>query len=256
MGLNEPRTPAVHRATRLMDAIWSGQADSPAALVGALQMAKSSVADLLDAMEEEGLVALTQDGHLLPGGRWATLADTEGVVDRLLRACARTPELDGHTIAVAHLYGAQAVYVDVRLGRYPLPLTPRPGQSFACAESAAAIAVLSSLAPSTAAQIVTDAAAHQGLSQREVDLVIALRRGQRSSCELNSVRTGWQVAAAVPFTRTALVMHLPERFSHPSFLRRAARALNSAAREVRAAPAQAALALEVTSGAGMGASSS
>jgi hypothetical protein len=41
MGMSGPRTPAVHRGARIVDAISSGNADTPTALSRALGLAKS-----------------------------------------------------------------------------------------------------------------------------------------------------------------------------------------------------------------------
>ena len=154
MGLGGPRTPAVHRAARILDAIATGDANTPAALSGALGLAKSSIADLVGALENDGLIGRSVEGHLHVGPRWAALSDPDEVVDRLLSACARAPELDGHTVSIVHLFGNQIICLDVRSGRYPLPLTPRPGQRTMAEDSAGAIAILSSVPLSEAAELV------------------------------------------------------------------------------------------------------
>lgn len=232
MGLAGPRTPAVHRGARILDAIATGDANTPPALSTALGLAKSSIADLVRALENDGLIGRGVDGRLCIGPRWAALSDPDDVVDGLLSACARTPELDGHTISIGHLFGNQIVCLDVRSGRYPLPLTPRPGQRTMADDSAGAIAILSSVPLSAAAELVRSGTDHLGLSEEQVDETLGLRRRQRRAVyESASARTGRQFACAVPGTRSALTLHLPDRWSEPGFVRKAGRALIAVATE-------------------------
>ena len=237
MGLAGPRTPAVHRGARILDAIATGDANTPATLSGALGLAKSSIADLLGALEIGGLIGRSVDGRLRIGPRWATLSDPDQVLDRLLSACARTPGLDGHTVSIVHLFGNQIVFLDVRTGRYPLPLTPRPGQRTMAEDSAGAIAILSSVPLSAASELVRSATGHLGLSEEQVDQTLALRRRQRSAVyESASAHTGRQFACAVPATRSALTLHLPDRWSEPGFARKAGRALTALATDSELGP--------------------
>jgi hypothetical protein len=74
------------------------------------------------------------------------------------------------------------------------------------------------------------AADHLGLSDQEVEDTLALRRKQRKGVyESHSTQTGRQIACAVAGTRLALTLHLPDRWSDPVPVRKAARALNIAA---------------------------
>ena len=230
MGVDGPRTPAVHRGARILDAISFGDADTPTALSGALGLAKSSIADLVGALEHEGLIRRSMDGRLHTGGRWAALSDPDAAVDRLFRACGRTPDLDGHTISVVKLFGNQIICLDVRQGRRPLPLTPRPGQRTNATDTAGAIAILSSVPLSAATELVRVAADHLGLNDEQVEDTLALRRKQRKGVyESHSTQTGRQFACAVAGTRLALTLHLPDRWSDSVLVRKAARALNIAA---------------------------
>jgi DNA-binding IclR family transcriptional regulator len=228
MGMTGPRTPAVHRGVRVIDAVASGAANTPAALIGALGLPKSSIADLLDTMEDVGFVGRGAGGGLHTGARWSELSDPDGLVHNLFRACAK-PDLDGHTISLVRLFGNQVAFVDVHLGRLPLPLTPRPGQRVAAATCAGAAAILSSMPPDTAAEVVTAAAAHLGLTDDDVRECLALRLPrQRKVYESLSPHTGRQLACPVPGTRYALTLHVPDRWPEPT-TRKAARALHEAA---------------------------
>jgi DNA-binding IclR family transcriptional regulator len=230
MGMNGPRTPAVPRGARIVDAISSGNADTPAALSGALGLAKSSLADLVGALEEANLISRGADGRLHTGPRWAALSDPDAAVDRLFHACARTPDLDGQTLSVVRLFGDHVICLDVRPGRHPLPLTPRPGQRTKATDAAGAVAILSELPSATAADMVHAVAAHLGLSEAQVEHTLALRRKQRSGLyESRSTHIGRQFACAVPGTRLALTLHLPDRWPDSASVRKATKALITAA---------------------------
>lgn len=227
MGIDGSRTPAVHRGARILDAVSSGAATTPAALIGLLGLPKSSIADLLSTLEEVGFVARGADGDLHMGKRWSDLSDPNALAYNLFRACA-TPDLDGHTISLVRLFGNQVVFVDVQLGRLPLPLTPRPGQRAPAASCAGAAAILSAMSPEGAADAVSAAAAHLGLTDGDVERCLQLRhRHRRKVYESQSPQMGRQLACSVPGTGFALTLHVPDRWPEPSTLK-AARALNAA----------------------------
>jgi IclR family transcriptional regulator, blcABC operon repressor len=228
VGLGGPRSPAVHRGARVLDAISSGAASTPAALSAVLGLPKSSIADLLGTLEDTGFVARGADGSLHAGARWSDLSDPDAVAHRVFRACA-TRDLDGHTISLVQLFGNQILFVDVRLGRHPLPLTPRPGQRANADACAGAVAILSSLSAADAAKAVWTAASHLGLSDDEVQRALTLRRTRRRAVyESLSPHMGRQLACPVTGTQLALTLHVPERWPERT-IRKAARALNAAA---------------------------
>jgi IclR family transcriptional regulator, blcABC operon repressor len=228
VGLGGPRSPAVHRGARVLDAISSGAASTPAALSAVLGLPKSSIADLLGTLEDAGFVARGADGSLHAGARWSDLSDPDAVAHRVFRACA-TRDLDGHTMSLAQLFGNQILFVDVRLGRHPLPLTPRPGQRANADACAGAVAILSSLSVADAANAVWTAASHLGLSDDEVQRALTLRRTRRRAVyESLSPHMGRQLACPVTGTQLALTLHVPDRWPERT-IRKAARALNAAA---------------------------
>lgn len=225
-----PRSPAVHRGALVLDAISSGAANTPAALSGSLALPKSSVADLLGTLAAAGFVARDNDGALRPGTQWGALSDPDAVTERVFRACA-TVDLDGHTVSLVRLFGNQVVFVDVRPGRHPLPLTPRPGQRANAVTCAGAAAIVSSLTAVEAADAVRTPAAHLDLSDDEVQRTLALRHPRRRTVyESLSTLTGRQLACPVAGTRLALVLHVPERWPEQA-TRKAVRALSSAAED-------------------------
>ncbi|TPG32762.1 helix-turn-helix domain-containing protein [Mycolicibacterium hodleri] len=230
MGLGASRTPAVHRGARILDAISSGAANTPSALMRLLGLPKSSIADLLDTLEDVGFIDRAADGGLITGTRWAALSDPDALVHNLFRACA-TPDLDGHTISLVQLLGNQTVFVDVHLGRLPLPLTPRPGQRADATACAGAPAILSTMAVDEAADVISAAAEHLGLTDDDVQRCLELRHARRRKVyETVSPQTGHQLACSVAGTRYALTLHVPDRWPEPA-TRKAARALHAAAND-------------------------
>jgi DNA-binding IclR family transcriptional regulator len=230
MGIAGPRTPAVHRGARILEAVSSGGAETATALSVALGLAKSSLADLLGALEDEHLIGRSPEGRLHIGPRWAAFSDPDAAVDRLFRACGRTPELDGHTISVVQLFGNQIICLDVRPGRHPLPLTPRPGQRTKATDTAGAIAILSALPILAATETISAAADHLALTSEQIEDTLALRHKQRSGIyKSHSTHTGRQFACPVAGTRLALTLHLPDRWPNSASVRKATKALTTAA---------------------------
>jgi DNA-binding IclR family transcriptional regulator len=228
MGLDAPRSPAVHRGAKILDAVSSGTANTPAELSARVGLPKSSIADLLDTLQDVGFVARGASGGLRAGGRWPSLSDPAAVVYRVFRACATT-ELDGHTVSLVQLFGDRAIFVDVHPGRQPLPLTPRPGQRASAADCAGAAAILSSMPLAEATEMIQSAAAHLGLGDDEVRATLALRHARRRRVyESRSVAIGRQFASAVKGTRLALTMHVPDHLDQ-SAARKATSALYAAA---------------------------
>jgi len=230
MGIADSRTPAVHRGARILDAVSSGAATTPSGLIALLELPKSSIADLLGTLEDVGFLTRRVDGALHPGSRLSDLADPESVVQNLFRACA-TPDLEGHTISLVRLFGNQIVFVDVHLGRLPLPLTPRPGQRAEATECAGATAILSALPADDAAAAVSAAARHLGLTDDDVRRCLDLRhRRRRKVYESQSAQMGRQLACPVPGTPYALTLHVPRGWPEPA-VAKAARALHAAAQD-------------------------
>ena len=230
MGIGDARTPAVHRGARILDAVSTGAATTPAALIAMLGLPKSSIADLLGTLEDVGFVTRRADGTLHAGSRLSDLSDPKSVVQNVFRACA-TPDLDGHTISLDRLFGNQVVFVDVHLGRLPLSLTPRPGQRAEATESAGAAAILSALSAADATDAVSAAARHLGLTDDEVRRCLDVRhRRRRKVYESHSAHLGRQLACPIPGTRYALTLHVPQRWPEPA-IAKAARALHAAAQD-------------------------
>lgn len=230
MGIEAPRSPAVQRGMKILDAISSGAASTPAELSAQIGLPKSSIADLLGTLADVGFVARDANGGLRVGARWRALTDPAGVVHRVFRACA-TAELEGHTISLVELFGNRAIFVDVHPGRQPLPLTPRPGQSAAAAACAGPAAILSSMPLTEATKMIEAAAAHLGLDDDDVQATLTLRHARRRRVyESHSAVLGRQFACAVKTTRLALTLHVPDHLGE-SAVRKATGALHAAAND-------------------------
>jgi hypothetical protein len=84
------------------------------------------------------------------------------------------------------------------------------------------------MTPEEAADAVSAAAAHLGLTDGDVEQCLQLRhRHRRKVYESQSPQMGRQLACSVPGTGFALTLHVPDRWPEPSTLK-AARALNAA----------------------------
>lgn len=236
MAVDKPRTPAIHRAMAMVDAIWSERSQTPATIATTLGFAKSTVADLLAALQSEGLVRAANTGALKVGGRWAALSDVTGNVDRILRSCARTHELDGHTVSVHTMIGMRVLCLDVRPGQYPLPLTLRPGQYSAVTDSAAAIALLSARPREDLVESMYEYAGHDSYDHNDVDgLLDSGTYGPSLSGKTAQLITshGLHLSASLPGSIVALSVHLPNRFLGTELASRVSRGVSAALADIR-----------------------
>jgi DNA-binding IclR family transcriptional regulator len=240
MGIEQPRrTPAVHRAVDVLDAVGHSVATTPAALAATLNMAKSSIGDLIEALEIENLLRRAINGDLRLGGRLA--ATTAGppqdptLVERALRILGQIPDFDGHTVSFVRVVGLQALCVDVRMGQRPLALTPRPGQSRPITESAGAAAVLRSVPESVARELVDKYAAHQAATPQNIHdaltTIAAVDHDDALVARLTDsygiVQLGVRVGEADG--HLAAVLHLPDRLADPATILRGSAALTDLA---------------------------
>jgi DNA-binding IclR family transcriptional regulator len=242
MGIEQPRrTPAVHRAVDVLDAVGHEVATTPAALAAKLAMAKSSTGDLIEALEIENLLRRASTGKLRLGARLAaTTAGTPQdptLVERALRVLGQIADFDRHTVSFVRVVGLQALCVDVRMGQHPLALTPRPGQSRPITESAGAAAVLRGVNESTARELVYQYADHQGVTPRNIQdaltTIAAVDQDEARVARLTDahgiVQLGIRLGADDSDERAAAVLHLPNRLADPATLRRGSAALTDLA---------------------------
>jgi DNA-binding IclR family transcriptional regulator len=208
------RTPAVHRALAILDAVALRQATTPAALVGRLGLPKSSVADLTTALEAERLLGKNSHGQFRLGFRTAGISGDDALIARVIRKLAQTPLLDGHTVSVVKVVGLLGLCVEVRIGQHPLPLTPRPGLSTPILDSGGGIAVLQALSAADARQIASAYAGHQGFGGDQVDKmqeqVAAVKSHQATGTVLLTDSHGVvQIALPIRLSNLGVVVHLP-----------------------------------------------
>jgi DNA-binding IclR family transcriptional regulator len=235
------RTPAVHRAVDVLDTVGHNVATTPAALAARLTMAKSSIGDLIEALDTEQLLRRAINGNLRLGVRLAaTTAGTPEdptLVERALRVLGQLADVDGHTVSFVRVVGLQALCVDVRMGQHPLALTPRPGQSRPITESAGAAAVLQGLPGSAARELVDRYADHQGVTPQQIqDALTAIAAVDHDDAPVvrltdsyGIVQLGIRVGAASCDDHVAAVLHLPDRLAGPPTLHRGSAALTDLA---------------------------
>ncbi|MFD4529744.1 hypothetical protein ACFWP7_38765 [Streptomyces sp. NPDC058470] len=242
MGIEQPRrTPAVHRAVDVLDAVSHNVATTPAALAAELTMAKSSIGDLVEALEVENLLRRAINGNLRLGVRLAaTTAGTSQdptLVERALRVLGQIAFFDSHTVSFVRVVGLHALCVDVRMGQHPLALTPRPGQSRPVTDSAGAAAVLRSVPERAARELVGQYADHQGITPQSIQdalTVIAAvdhndARVARLTDSYGIVQLGIRVGADNSDDHIAAVLHLPDRLAGPATFLRGSAALTDLA---------------------------
>lgn len=207
------RTPAVHRALGILDAVALKQATTPAALAGRLSLPKSSIADLTTALEAERLLGKDSQGQFRLGFRTADISGDNALIARVARKLAQTSLLDGHTVSVVKAVGLVGMCVEVRMGQHPLPLTPRPGLSTPILDSAGGLAVLRSLPAAAARDAAAVYAGHQGFGGLEVDKVlehvaIAKNHPATGALLLTDSHGVLQIASPVRHSKLAVVVHL------------------------------------------------
>lgn len=132
MAVNDSsRAPAVRRAVAALDFLAHiGQA-SAAEISRDLGLAKSSTADLLATMQAVDFVRRRGDEYEL-----GVLASelTEGfvgdpaILDGFAKHWAKQPIVNEHTVTIETILGATSLCLDLRIGRYVLPSTPRIGR--------------------------------------------------------------------------------------------------------------------------------
>jgi DNA-binding IclR family transcriptional regulator len=208
------RTPAVHRALAILDAVALKQATTPAALAGRLGLPKSSIADLTTALEEERLLGKDSQGQFMLGLRTAGILGDNALIARAARKLVQTPLLDGHTVSVVKAVGLMGICVEVRMGQHPLPLTPRAGLSTPILDSGGGLAILRSLPVAAARDATVAYAGHQGFSGEQLEEVLAQVAAAKNHPATGAVLLTdslgvLQMASPVRHSNLAVVVHLP-----------------------------------------------
>lgn len=140
--------PALRRAVRLLDHV-STQATPPTAadLARALDLPKSTAHGLIACMVELGLLARSQEGTFRLGPHlmsWASgFLGQFDLVGEFQRVFSQAPALDGFTITLTVLEGAEVVYLACRNSSAPLGFTFRIGMRLPAPFTATGKAMLS-----------------------------------------------------------------------------------------------------------------
>lgn len=128
---DQERAPAVRRAIAVLDVIaHSGQA-SAAEISHVLMLPKSSTANLVTTMLDEGFLAKPGDDYIfgeLITELTAGFTGDPGVLERFATYWGQHALLHEHTISVHAILGTRALCLDARLGKLVLPSSPRPGR--------------------------------------------------------------------------------------------------------------------------------
>jgi DNA-binding IclR family transcriptional regulator len=192
-----------------------------------LGLAKSSVSDLCATLVEERMLRRDGDARFWPGPRLdavaAGLAAGTALLNRFTATCGAIPALDGQTVVLDVVQGAETMSLEVRMGRHPLPLTPRPGTTVSTLTSASGHAVLSALTPETAEELVRRFAAHQGLPAADSAPpgMNQAHTGQAGAACIQRPNGVIEIAHAVPRQGTeslpiAVVIHVPAQQDTPA----------------------------------------
>ena len=164
MSEKRPLTPAISRATTILDVVATHDDATLGAIAARSGLAKSSVLDLSRAMVDAGLLDRDDAGGFSLGRRLADIVASSLQAYASLEAFALANlsdfGLDDHTVSLGTLEGAEVVTVDVRYGTQPLPITPRPGQRNDVSDCAAGPAILSALGSEQWAKQLARFAAH------------------------------------------------------------------------------------------------
>ncbi|MGO1539404.1 MAG: helix-turn-helix domain-containing protein [Leucobacter sp.] len=125
------RAPAVRRAVAVLDVIAHAGQASAAEISHDLMLPKSSTANLVATMHEEGFLARRGDDYIfgeLITELTAGFTGDPGVLERFATYWGGLPLLHEHTISVHAILGTRALCLDMRLGKLVLPTTPRTGR--------------------------------------------------------------------------------------------------------------------------------
>lgn len=212
------RSPAIERASLILDELSQrplGLAD----LSDRVRLAKSSVSDICSTLVSTGLVTRNADGHYRLGSRFAELSRQASpspmTVEAFNRAVSEGTALDGHTLSLGTMVGNELLTLNVRLGRHPLPLTPRPGTRSPLVECAAGPALAATLGDALDAELDLFAR-HQALDEEGRAAIHAAAVAARGAEVFRwESRAGAQQAACAVHTPgettlTAVTLHLPD----------------------------------------------
>lgn len=215
------RSPAISRGMSVITELSTSGQLGLAELAARVGLAKSSASDVCSALVELGVIQRSSDGRYRLGQRISTLAQGTSINGSLVRDFVSSPldhtALDGHTLSIATIQGIETLTLNVRLGRHPLPLTPRPGTRSPATDSAVGIALIRALSPQRLKAELDAFSAHQGTSpgQRKGILDTAGQPGGGPLEAIGITGNGAQLAAYVPIpgstSLVAIGLHLPDQ---------------------------------------------
>lgn len=215
---SDRRSPAISRGVSILDELAGRRSLSLAELASRVSLAKSSVFDVCSALVEAGLIQRSSDSSYGLGPRVMTLAGGFSPAAAVVEGFASYPlddtALDGHTLSIASMQGAEILTLNVRLGRHPLSLTPRPGARSVLTSTVAGVTILRALPMEAVADELDSFGPHQGLSPEHRERILQLARGHEGRACDDAQNQGHSHCAAyvdLPHhhSLTAVVLHLP-----------------------------------------------
>lgn len=221
MGVNgSRRAPAVQRTVAVLECLARQGAASLTQLVQQLGLPKSSASDVVTTMIADDLVRRRGDTFVLGESLRVLTSGLVGdarLLDRLAKDWPRQPRLGEHTVSAQALIGSRTQCVDVRLGRYLLNHTPRPGSSRVAWDGETGSPILRCFPASTVLRAARTFEGHDPTPGPET-LAAWLERSLPGGNEPSRVTDtdDWELSAAVPESNSmhpplALTLHLPAR---------------------------------------------
>lgn len=221
MGVNDTRrAPAVHRTVAILECLARQGAASLTELVQQIGLPKSSASDIVTTMITDDLVRRRGDTFVLGdtlGVLTSGLVGDARLLDRLAKDWPRQPRLGEHTVSAQTLIGSRTLCVDVRLGRYLLQRTPRPGSSHVAWDGEKGSPVLRCFPEGAVMRAVHTFQDHDPTVNPETLSAWLKHSLPQHDEQPESVDSeDWQLSAAVPASTSAhppvaLTLHLPSR---------------------------------------------
>lgn len=226
MGVNQPeRAPAVRRAMAVLAYLAQEGASTAADISKELGLPQSSTSDMVNTMLADGLLRRRQDlfaiGPLITDLAAGFVGDA-ALLDRFATHWPRHPELSRHTVSIQTILGTQSLCVDVRLGGYLLPFTPRPGSRSDTWKGSVGEPVLTCLTPEEAHSTLTAFGAFtaHGPDRTAAEAWIGqhARGGQPSPllAKTGNLELNVSLPATAGNPPTVLTLHLPPELGDPS----------------------------------------
>jgi DNA-binding IclR family transcriptional regulator len=199
VGDNDSRSPAVNRAAAILELLAvEGEALGTSEIARRIDRPKSTVANILSALDQTGLIQRTTGGYAL-GRKLVELAGSYlsnmDLVAEFQAATNDLPTASAETLLLATLSGTDVVYLARHDGSQPVRLAADIGRRLPAVATALGQAMLASLSEAELAAVLTSVDTYPALTansyRSEQELRAALdetrTRGYAIDAELNTV---------------------------------------------------------------------